>query len=111
MRNYVQKGDTLTLPAPADVESGDVAIVGSFIGIASGDAASGDDMDLALVGVFTVPKVATDAFTVGAKVYWDAGAELATTDDDTGGNPLLGVATAAAGNPSSTVDVRLNGAF
>lgn len=108
MKNYVQEGNTLTLPAPADVVGGDVAIVGSIIGIVNGDALSGDDMDLDVVGVFNLPKVSALAIAVGDEVYWNAGTKLVTkTDTDT----KLGVAVTAAANPSATVDVRLSGAF
>jgi predicted RecA/RadA family phage recombinase len=54
-------------------------------------------------------KVNTDAFTVGAVVYWDDSAGLVTADDDTGNNPEIGLAVTAAANPSGTVNVRLNG--
>lgn len=107
MKNYVQKGETLTIPAPATVESGDIVVAGALIGIAAGDAASGADLDLVTEGVFTVPKVSALAITLGAVVYFDESAELVTTDDDEGGNPRLGVAVAAAANPSATVNVKL----
>lgn len=108
MKNFVQRGDTLTLPAPADVVGGDVAIVGDIIGIVNGDAASGADMDLDVVGVFNLPKVSALAINAGDIVYWNAGTKLVTkTNTDT----KLGVAVTTVPNPSASVDVRLNGAF
>ncbi len=109
MKNFVQRGDTLTLPAPANVVSGDVAIVGSIIGVVNGDAASGADMDLGVVGVFNLPKVSALAINAGDTVYWDAGAKLVTKASS--GNTKLGVAVTTVPNPSARVDVRLNGAF
>ena len=79
MRNFVQSGDTLTIPAPAAVLSGEPVIAGAIVGIASGDAASGEPVDVATVGVFTLPKIAANGFVLGAKAYWDAAAKLATS--------------------------------
>jgi predicted RecA/RadA family phage recombinase len=56
-----------------------------------------------------MPKVSTDVLAVGDFVYWDDTAKLATADDDTGNNELIGLAVTAAANPSGTVNVRLNG--
>ena len=109
MKNYVQKGENITVTAAAAATSGAGVLVGNLFGIAAGDAAIGEDLDLVTVGVFTMPKVATDAFTVGAVVYWDDTAKLVTTDDDTGNNPEVGLAVTAAANPSGTVNVRLHG--
>lgn len=109
MRNYVQPGDTLTLTAPAEIISGGVVIVGSIIGVANGNAANGALVDVDTVGVFTLPKVAALAIEAGDAVYWDAAAKL--VNKTAGGNSKLGVATAAAANPSASVNVRLNGSF
>lgn len=109
MKNYVQKGENITVTAAAAATSGSGVLVGNLFGIAAGDAAIGADLDLVTVGVFTMPKVATDAFTVGAPVYWDDTAKLVTTDDNTGNNPEVGLAVTAAGNPSGSVNVRLHG--
>ena len=38
--NYIQLGDSLTIPAPASVLSGDLVIAGEIIGIAAGHAES-----------------------------------------------------------------------
>jgi predicted RecA/RadA family phage recombinase len=112
MKTFVQPGDTLTLPAaPHAVASGAGCKVGSIFGVAQGAADSGAAVDLAVVGVYDLAKVSTDAFAVGAAVFWDDMAKLATSDDDGGDNIKIGVAVRAAGNPSATVRVRLNGAF
>ncbi|AXQ95684.1 DUF2190 family protein [Cereibacter azotoformans] len=107
MKNFVQPGDTLTIPAPASVLSGQPVIAGEIVGIASGDAASGAAVDVATSGVFELPKVAADAVTLGAPIYWDAEAELATTTETD--NIKLGVAVAAAAASTATVRVRLSG--
>lgn len=107
MKNYVQPGNTLTIPAPDDVVSGQIVAVGGLIGVAAGDAADGEDLDLVTEGVFTLPKVSTDAVTVGATLYFDAGTGVVTLDDDSGANARIGLAVTAAGNPSASVNVKL----
>lgn len=107
MKNYVQKGETLTIPAPEDIVSGQIVAVGGLIGVAAGDAANGENFDLVTEGVFALPKVSTDAVTIGATLYFDASAGVVTTDADSGANSRIGLAVTAAGNPSASVNVKL----
>lgn len=107
MRNFIQVGDTLTIPAPAAVLSGDVVIAGEIKGIAAGHAASGAPVDVQTSGVFDLPKVAANSFTLGAAVYWNATAGLATSTAS--GNTRLGVAVEAAAASTATVRIRLSG--
>lgn len=108
MRNYVQRGDTLTVPAPREVTSGEGVVVGSIFGVANGDAAEGELVDLDTVGVFNLPKLAADAYEVGEPVFWDDAARLVTTD---GTDKRIGVATEPRLAQSAEVPVRLNGTF
>ncbi|AYJ85315.1 DUF2190 family protein (plasmid) [Sphingomonas paeninsulae] len=71
MKNYVQLGDNVTLPAPYAVASGGGALIGSIFGVASADAAPGADVSFCRVGAFTLAKAAGTAWTVGVKLYWD----------------------------------------
>lgn len=105
--NYVQTGDTLTIPAPADVLSGGVVIAGGIVGIAQNDALTGALVDVAVSDVWELAKVGADAFALGDAVYWDDTANLATVT--TTGNTKLGIAVAAAGAGVATVKVRLGG--
>ena len=105
----MQKGENITITATAAAMSGQGVLVGNLFGIAAGNAEIGDSLDLVTVGVFDMPKVSTDVLAVGDFVYWDDTAKLATADDDTGNNELIGLAVTAAANPSGTVNVRLNG--
>ena len=109
MKNYIQNGVNITLPAPEAVISGQGVVVGSIFGIAAGDAASGADVDLVTEGVFELPKVGANAFALGAKVYFDDATNLATST--VGSNTYIGVAVAAAIAGAATVKVRLNGSF
>ncbi|MFW8636627.1 DUF2190 family protein [Cribrihabitans pelagius] len=111
MKNYVQPGNTITLTAPYAVTSGDGLLVGSIFGIASADATLNDPVEAALVGVFDLTKVGSQAWAVGAKVYWDD-TNKRTTSVATS-NTLIGVATeAVAGGAGDTIGrVRLNASF
>ena len=111
MKNYVQPGNTITLTAPYAVSSGDGLLVGSIFGIASADAALNDPVEAALTGVFDLTKVGSQAWTVGAKVYWDD-TNKRTTSVATS-NTLIGVATeAVAGGAGDLIGrVRLNASF
>ncbi|GJD51092.1 hypothetical protein OPKNFCMD_3843 [Methylobacterium crusticola] len=109
MRNFVQKGEVVTLTAPANLLSGDVVIVGAIFGVAAADALSGADVEVVTGGVYDLPKVSAQAWTQGAAVYWDATAKNATTT--AGSNTKLGVAVLAAANPSAVGRVRLNKSF
>lgn len=109
MKNYVQKGEVLTLVAPYAVVSGGGLLVGSIFAVASGDAANGAPVEGVTCGVFDLPKTSAQAWTVGAKVYWDNTNKVATTTVTS--NTLIGVAVADAANPSAIGRVRLNGTF
>lgn len=109
MRNYVQAGDKITVTAAAAAASGDGVKIGTLFGIASGDAVIGDPLVLVTAGVFDMPKVAADDFTLGAAVYWRASDGLVTVTAS--GNTKIGVAVSAAGNGAVHVRVRLNGSF
>lgn len=109
MKNYVQRGENITVPAPAAVLGGAPVLLGALFGVAAGNADQGGDLDLVTVGVFELPKVAAQAVAIGDKVYFDSTAKLVTKTAS--GNTPIGVATSAAANPSGTVNVRLNGTF
>lgn len=108
MKNYVQPGENITLAAPYDVASGAGALVGSIFGVAQGAALSGADVVLVRRGVYELAKTSAQAWTVGAKIYWDDSAKVCTTVSTS--NTLIGAAAAAAANPSATGTVLLDGA-
>jgi predicted RecA/RadA family phage recombinase len=107
-QNFIQAGNHLTLPAaPDDLAPGDGAVVGSIFGVSQNASLSGEECVLSVTGVWNLVKLTTDVFAIGDPVYFDPVAKLVTADPlDTG---PIGVAVTAAGNPSSTVNVRLNG--
>ena len=111
MKNFISSGETLTITAGADITSGSVVVAGAAIGIATGDIANGDQGTIALEGVFDIPKAPSQAWTVGAAVYWDAANVRATTVAED--NALLGIAVLAVGSGAdeTTGRVRLNDCF
>ncbi|WRH63813.1 MAG: DUF2190 family protein [Fuscovulum sp.] len=111
MKNYVQPGNTITLTAPYAVASGEGLLIGSIFGVASGPAALGETVETTLVGVFDLTKVGSQAWTAGAKVYWDNTNKRCTTVSTD--NTLIGVATEAVANGAGDTigRVRLNAAF
>lgn len=109
MDNFIQNGDAVTVAAPAAVTSGDGVKVGMLFGVAQTDADSGADVAIVTRGVFTLPKTSAQAWSVGDAIYWNNTSGVCTTAA-TAGNIFIGVAAAAAANPSATGVVRLNGA-
>lgn len=107
MKNFIEDGDTLTVPAPTGgAVSGLPVIIGSLISIAGNTAAAGVPVAVKTRGVYELPKVSAQAWaTLGLPIYWDATAGNATTTSTS--NTLLGYNTEVAANPSGVGRVRL----
>lgn len=110
MKNFIAVGNTLTITAAADTASGSGVLVGSLFGVAAGDIANGAEGVINLTGVYNLPKAPSQAWTVGAPIYWDAGNTRCTNVAST--NVPIGCAVAAVGGGAgeATGRVRLNGA-
>lgn len=111
MTNHIASGEILTLTAPYAVASGEGALVGSIFGVATATVANGAVGEFVLEGIVEIKKTSAQAWTVGALIYWDNGAKEATTASAAGANKLIGVAVAAAANPTAVGRVRLNASF
>ena len=111
MKNYIQPGDTLTVIAPYALASGAGCLVGSLFGVASAAADISTEVEIVTVGVFDLPKVGSQTWTVGARVYSDDTNKHLTTTAST--HKLVGVAVAAVGSGAgeTTGRVRLTAAF
>lgn len=105
MKNFIQPGDVVTIPAPADVTSGKIVVVGSLVGVAQKSVLAGEDLPLLLEGVVEYAKTSALAIAVGDKVYFDATNNV--INKTASGNTLAGVALAVAANPSAKVKFRL----
>lgn len=112
MKNWIQPGATITVAAPAGgVVSGAGVLIQSVFGVALYSAAEGASLEIAVVGVFDLPKAPSQAWTALTPVYWDAANYRVT--NSAAGNKLIGVALIATGaGVGETIGrVRLNGAF
>jgi len=96
MKTYVQPGDYITVTVGATITSGSGVLAGKLFGVAATDTATGADVEMAVTGVFDLPKTASQAWTVGAAVYWDDTAKECTTVATA--NTLIGVAVLAVGS-------------
>ena len=108
MENYVQAGDVVTLIAPSGgVVSGGVYQIGQLLVVAATTADENAEFEGKTTGVFTVTKTGSQAWTVGAVVYW-TGTAFTTSAS---GNFRAGCAMVATGSGSgeTTGVVRLNG--
>jgi predicted RecA/RadA family phage recombinase len=110
MKNFIQPGETMTFTAPAGgVVSGKGYKIGQLFVVAAHSANAGAKFEGQVVGVFDLPKAASQAWTEGALVYWDDTEGECTTTAT--GNLLIGVAATAVSNDAGNVigRVRLNG--
>lgn len=109
MKNFVQPGDVVSVPAPAAVASGAGVLVGSLFGVAVTSAASGASVEIATSGVFDLPKATGAAWTIGQRLYWDDTAKNLTGTAST--NKLVAVALSASASGDTVGRARLTAAF
>jgi predicted RecA/RadA family phage recombinase len=106
MKNYIQKGDVISVAAPYDVAAGACAQIGGLFGVAITAALSGAAVELLREGVFTLAKTSAQAWAIGDKLYWDNSNKVVSNVPG-GGRLFIGYALAVADNPSSTGSVLL----
>jgi len=107
-QNHVQAGKVIpwTNGTSADVESGDVVVIGELVGIALGDIADGAVGSVAIGEVWELPKAAPLVIAQGDRVYWDvADGNINKTATD---NEDAGVAFVAAASAATVVQVLIN---
>jgi predicted RecA/RadA family phage recombinase len=112
MKNFVQDGETLTVPAPSGgAVSGQPYLIGAMFGIAATSAPQTEEFELVTEGVYDVTKAASQAWTVGAAVFWDNTNRVFTTTAS--GNTRVGVAVLPVGSGAGETAgrVRLNASF
>lgn len=100
MKNFVQKGNTLTFVAAAALLSGaGVLLSATLFGVAKTDVANGATGEAEIEGVFTLPKAAVTN-TQFAAAYWDNTNKVTTNVSS--GNVLIGFYTEAGGSAVAT---------
>ncbi|WP_191569048.1 DUF2190 family protein [Paracoccus yeei] len=102
MKNYIQPGDTITIPAPAALTSGQGVRVNALFGVAASNAAINEPVAISVSGVFELPKT-TAALALGVAVEWNGTAIVALTSGIQIGTV---VAAAAAGTATAKVLLR-----
>lgn len=93
-----------TAPSGGVVSSGGYKI-GDLFGVAAVTAAEGEAFELAVAGVYTLPKAA-GVIAEGVKVYWSAANSNVTTTAS--GNTLIGHSVGAWADGATSIDVRLS---
>lgn len=108
MRNFVQHGEVMEIPAPAGgARSGDFLVQGALFGVAAHDAAATDPVRVRRGGVYRQTAAPGQAWTQGQPLYWDAAAKAFTSTAS--GNTLVGAAWAdkASADATGLVALRL----
>lgn len=106
MINYVQKGEILDLDAGATVDAGTGHLFGAALfGVACVDAVSGTASAFITEGVVTIAKTSALAISVGDRLFWVPGSSVVNKTSTA--QQQVGVAVEAAGNPSSTVKMKI----
>lgn len=77
MKNYIEKGERMTVTATAAVNSGDLVLVEVLPVVAITSAVPGEQFVGMTHGVFSLAK-ASVAIKQGEKLYWDATAKVVT---------------------------------
>ena len=106
MKNFVQKGDVLTLTPSAAVASGVGFLFGiGLFGVATNDVAISTPGEFITEGVVEIAKTSALAISVGDRLYWDPAAKV--VNKTSAAQQCVGIAVAAATNPSATVTMKL----
>lgn len=106
MKNYIQPGATLTLTPAAAVASGVGHLFGAALfGVATGDVVINTPGEFLTEGVVSIGKTSALAIAVGDRLYWDATNKV--VNKTATAQQHVGIAVAAAANPSATVNMKL----
>ncbi|MGH6625146.1 MAG: DUF2190 family protein [Burkholderiaceae bacterium] len=106
MKNFTQRGDILTLTPTAAVASGVGYLFGAAVfGVATNDVAANAAGEFITQGVVEIAKTSALAISVGDRLFWDATNKV--VNKTAAAQQCVGVAVAAAANPSATVAMKL----
>lgn len=106
MATYYSPGDSIPITLGATRSKGDVVLFGDLLGVLNAEGGvSGNTVTLDIRGVFSINKAA-QAMTLGAVLYWDDTAKVATTT--VGSNKRLGICMRDAASGAPEVLVHIN---
>jgi predicted RecA/RadA family phage recombinase len=112
--NYVREGKTLTYSNTGSaIAAGSLIVIGHTLGVALVDIAATSGVgEVAIEGVFTLPKVTTAVITAGMMLLCDVSDsnkfDVATASPAAGDITYGATAMEAAGNGTTTVAVKLH---
>ncbi len=108
MKNFVQNGRYMNLPAPYARESGEGALVGGLFGVAATKLDNGEIGVFATEGVYTLVKKtgASTGGAIGAAAYWVAADKEVTAVAST--NAKIGNFAATCADGDAVASVRLS---
>lgn len=87
MAKKIQTGDRVDYTATGTVANGDVIALDNSIGVAQGNAESGEVIALDLVGVYEIAGADADAISFGNQLYFDGiNNNVVTIETDTVGD-------------------------
>lgn len=110
MKNLIQRGDRLDLTPTADVAGGVGYLFGAALfGVAMGDTAANAPGVFKIRGVIEIAKTSALAIAVGDRLFWDPVNKV--VNKTAAAQQQVGVAVAAAANPSATVKMLLSAAL
>ena len=98
----------MTCPSGGTVADRGV-IIGTLFGVAITDAAAGEPVELCYQGVVEIAKTSALAIGVGDRLFWDDTNKV--VNKTTTAQQQVGVAVAAAANPSATVKMLIRAAL
>ncbi|MBV7389018.1 DUF2190 family protein [Pasteurellaceae bacterium TAE3-ERU1] len=104
-KNYIQDGQTIDFTATKTVKSGDVVVLNDLIAIAVTDVDNKAIGTGIVHGVWNVKAKQADDIKQGDVLYWS---ETEGATKTQASNKRLGIAWAASGTSSATVDVKIN---
>lgn len=103
-QNLIQDGDVMPVVLSGTVTSGSAIVVGDTVGVALNSGVSGETIQVAICGVYELPK-ASGAISQGAVLYWDAANSNLTTTAST--HKKAGIAFLDAASGDATVQLKL----
>ena len=80
MKNLVRVGNSIAIPAPYDVESGEVVIINDLKGIAIISGSKDEEITIGLRGVYELDKV-DESVGVGDRAYYREDLKLLTKQE------------------------------
>lgn len=99
--NYHQSAESIDHTPTSDIAAGTCVLLGTIVAFFERAVLANELGTGKVAGVIKYTKAASQAWTIGAKVYWDDTAKEFTTT--AGGNTLCGIAWAPAASGAGLV--------